>query len=154
MTPSMTGRFRSDFQLDFTLSDPYFYGSTVNARLDQNNPVYIWNDGHDVAGPGYMQVDLHGPLTNPKITNHSTNPDSWVTYNGAIADGDTVRLVVNRFTCEKVLPAGNQNRIQYISNYGSRWWVTLLPGTNKLELTSDTDTATGWADVSFRPPYV
>jgi hypothetical protein len=151
MAPTMTGRLRSEFQLDFTLADPYFYASTVTATVTSGFPTYVWNDGHDVAASGYMQVDLKGPLTNPKLINRSTDPDSWVQYNGFIAAGDTVRLTVNRFTCEKLLSSGNQNRIQYLSSFGARYWVSLLPGVNKLELQGG---GSGEAVVSFRPPYV
>lgn len=153
MAPSMTGRYRSDFQLDFTLADPFFYGGTVTATLTPGSTVHVYNDGHDVAANGYMQVDLVGPLKNPVIRNASTDPDSWVRYGGSIAAGDTVRLVVNRFTCEKVVPGGtNLNRIGLISSYGARWWVNMLPGCNQLKLT--TDGGSGHAEVSFRPPYV
>lgn len=151
MAPSMTGRYRSEFQMDFTLSDPYFYGAPVQFTLNPGLPLFVWNDGHDIVGPGYMQVDLQGPLSNITLSNLSTSPDSWVKYNTSIASGETIRLVVNRFSCERVLTPTNQNRVQYISNYGSRWWVTLLPGANKLQLTAS---GSGQAVVTFRPSYV
>lgn len=152
MSPTMTGRMRSEFQFDFTLSDPFFYGSTVSVTLNPGVIEHIWNDGHDVAASGYMQVDLQGPLNNVTLTNYSTEPDSWVKYNGAISAGDTVRLVVGRFSAEKVVTSGtNLNRIGLISSYGARWWVNLLPGSNVLKLTAD---GTGQAVLSFRPPYV
>lgn len=152
MDPTMTGRFRSEFQLDFTLADPYFYGSTVTATLKPSTNTYVWNDGHDVAANGYMQVDLVGPLSSPRITNFSTEPNSWVQYSGNIAAGETVRLVVNRFTCEKVVTGGtNVNRIGYLSSYGARWWVNALPGANKFWMNAS---GTGHAVLTFRPPYV
>lgn len=151
MDPSMTGRFRSDFQLDFTLSDPYFYGDTVAATLNVGSPVYIWNDGHDVAGSGYLQVDLYGRLINPRITNFATDPNSWVQYNGTIGVLDHLLMDVNRFQCYNVLTKANF--IGKVTSYGARFWVSLLPGVNKLELTADSG-STGTAVVSFRPPYV
>jgi hypothetical protein len=158
MAPAMTGRFRSEFQLDFTVADPYFYGSTVSVDLDDSDPVYVWNDGHDVAAPGFMQVDLYGPLTNPRITNLSTEPDSWVQYNGVIAAGEHIRYVVNRFTCEQVVSSGtNVNKVNNISYYGARWWVNMLPGANKIQMTyanSGVGTIHGTATIAFRPPYV
>lgn len=159
MSPAMTGRFRSEFQLDFTLSDPYFHQEDWNdVILNPTNDEFIWNDGHDVAGSGYMQVDLVGPLTNPVITNFSTAPDSWVKYTGTIPYGTTVRLITNKFTAEKLVSSGqNQNRIANITSYGARWWVSLMPGSNKLKLTADgfvSGIHIGYALVSFRPQYV
>jgi hypothetical protein len=151
MAPSMTGRMRSEFQLDFMLSDPYFYGSTVTVTMQPGENNYVWNDGHDTAGFGYVQVDLKGPLQYPRIINYATEPNSWVKYNGTIGSGETVRLVINRFTCQRVAPGTVQNRIQYISNYGSRSWLTLLPGANQLVLSSQ---GSGEAVLTFRPPYV
>ena len=59
--------------------------------------------------------------------------------------------MINRFTCERVVPGPAQNRIQHISNYGARSWVTLLPGANQLVLSSQ---GSGEAVLTFRPPYV
>lgn len=152
MAPSMTGRLRSDFQLDFTLADPYFYGSTVSITLNPGETVYVWNDGHDIAASGYMQVEISGYLDTPVITNMSTEPDSWVKYDGVIQLLETVQLVVNRFTAEQVKSSGNVNKVGQISSYGARWWVTLLPGMNKLKLTAAA--GDGQAVITFRPPYV
>lgn len=155
MQPAMTGRFRSEFTLDFTLSDPYFHGEpqvqfTATAGAA---PMFVWNDGHDVCGSGYMVVDLVGPLTNPALFNYSTNPDSWVKYNGTIASGQTVRLVTNKFTAEQLSSGGpNQNRIANMTSYGARWWLTLVPGSNKLQL--KTDSGSGHATVTFRHQYL
>jgi hypothetical protein len=153
MQPTMTGRYRAEFTMDFTLPEPYFYGNTtVSATLIPNTPVWVWNDGHDAAAPGYIQVDLYGPLINPAITNLSTNPDSWVRYMGTIPAGQQIRLTINRFSCEQIVSSGtNINKIANISNYGARFWVNVLPGTNKFELLS---AGTGHAVLSFRPPYV
>lgn len=158
MAPAMTGRYRSEHTYDFILADPYFYGSTVTATLKPATPQYVWNDGYDSVGSGYAQVDLVGPLINPVITNYSTEPNSWVKFTGTIATGQTMRLVINRFSCERVLASGNKNMIANISSYGARYWVNLLPGANKIGLTADgTYSASGsssYAAVSFRPPYV
>jgi hypothetical protein len=156
MAPAMTGRFRSDFQLDFTLPDPYFYGSTVTVDMDAGDTTYVWNDGHDIAGPGYMEIDLKGPLDNPILYNLSTDPQSWVRYNGVIKANQVVRLVVNRFSAELLVDSGNLNRVGLISNYGARYWLNMLPGANKLRLTTHpmVETIVGGCEIRFRPPYV
>lgn len=150
MDPAMTGRFRSDFQLDFTLADPYFYGDTVTVTLHPGDTAYVYNDGHDVAASGYLQVDMYGPIVHPKITNLSTNPDSWVQWNGTLHDGEHLQMVINRFQCIKV--TDNTNQIGKITSYGGRFWVSLLPGVNKIHL--DAASGSGSAVISFRPPYV
>lgn len=149
MDPAMTGRFRSDFQLDFTLADPYFYGNTVTTTLHPGDTAYVWNDGHDVAGSGFLQVDFYGTLTNPRITNLSTEPDSWVQYTGTIGSADHLVMVVNRFQMFNVLTQANF--VGKITNYGARFWVSLLPGMNKLQMTGS---GGGNAVLTFRPPYV
>lgn len=151
MAPTMTGRFRSDFQMDFILPDPYFYGETVTTTLECGDTRYVWNDGHDIAAHAYVQVDLVGPLTNPFLYNLSTDPATWVKFNGSIAAGDTVRLVCSRFSAEKIEASGNLNRVGQVSNYGSRFWVNLAPGPNKLKMTGS---GSGHAILSFRPPYI
>lgn len=150
MDPSMTGRFRSDFQLDFTLADPYFYGDTVTIDLSPGETAYVWNDGHDVAASGYLQVDFYGELVHPRITNYSTEPDSWVQFNGTIATGEQVEMVINRFQCQKV--TDHTNQIGKITSYGARFWVNLLPGANKIGLSAIS--GSGHAVITFRPPYV
>lgn len=164
MVPTMTGRFRSDFQLDFTCSDPFFYGDQVIARIDRSDSTssadttYVWNDGHDAVNSGYLTVDLVGPLASPQLTNESTAPNSWVKYSGQIPDGYMVRLNVQKFTAElmKTDTTGpHENVIGRIGNLGSRWWVNLLPGSNKFRLTSNPQLASyGYANVGFRHAYV
>jgi hypothetical protein len=152
MPPTMTGRYRSDFQLDFTLTDPYFYGGTVSTSMTDADDAWVWNDGHDIAAHAYVQIDLVGPLSWPRVLNLSTDPVSWVQYKGDIASGDTVRLVCSRFAAEKLDTPRNLNRVGLIANYGSRFWLPLLPGANKLKM--DARSGSGHALVSFRPPYV
>lgn len=154
MTPTMTGRTRSDFQLDFTLADPYFYGDPVTATIDRTAPVYVWNDGYDAAGHSGLTVDFNGPLVNPILTNLTTNPDSWIRVNMDIAAGYTVSVNVGRFSALSHVTgqAGPVvNRIATVSNGGARLWVNLMPGANKLQLTANS--GTGNAVLRFQPPY-
>lgn len=152
MDPAMTGRYRSDFQLDFTLADPYFYGDTVSVTMLPGETVYVWNDGHDVAAAGYVQVDFYGHLVNPRITNHSTEPDSWVQFNGTIGVADHILMEINRYQVYNALTQANF--IGKITSYGARFWVNLLPGANKIEFNCDAEPDSGRAVLTFRPPYV
>lgn len=156
MAPTMTGRTRSDFQLDLTLADPYFYGNVVTCDLAVGTPVYVWNDGHDVAAHNQVEVDFVGPLTNPVLTNQSTSPDTWVKYTGTVASGQTLTLVPGAFSARQhpngeAVTSTSPNKIGLISSYGARDWVNLLRGANKLLLTG---TGSGHATLRFRPPYV
>lgn len=152
MQPSMTGRYRAEFQMDFTLSDPFFYGDQRQVTLAPNTPLYVWNDGHDVAGPEWLTLDLVGPLDSPRFYNLSTDPDSWVGYNANIAAGETVQLRVYNYTCEQILASGNKNKIAYVTSYGASFWITLLPGPNQVRLTSFG--GNGHAVLKYRSPYV
>lgn len=150
MDPAMTGRFRSDFQLDFTMADPYFYGDRVDTTLTPGQPVYIWNDGHDVAASGYVNLDLYGPLVNPRVSNLSTSPDSWVQYNGTLSGSGHIAMDIARFSA--IDSVTKFSAIGRITSFGARFWVSLLPGINKIELTADS--GAGNAVLSFRPQYV
>lgn len=150
MTPSMTGRARSEFQMTFLLADPYFYGTQVTTPIPLSTPTVVTNAGHDAAAHAWMQVDLIGPLTNPKLTNATPTPDVWVAYTGSIAAGQTVTLDVG--ACTATCAVAPTNRINLISHSGSRYWMGLLAGTNTLTLTASA--GTGSAVVRFKPPYV
>src|SRR5262249_8311782 len=141
-----------EFSMDFTLSDPYFYGGNVSVTMSAGSYAYVWNDGYDVAASGYMQVDFYRPLYRPWLLNPSTQPDSWVRNHPGIAAGEQVRLVINRFACDQVAPS-TKNMIANITSYGARFWFNMLPGTNKLQFVNDKSTS-GYAVISFRPPYV
>lgn len=155
MAPQMTGRTRAEFQMDFLLADPYFYGAYVDVTLNAGDYVYVWNDGNDTAGHAVMEVDFIGPLLNPVLTNFSTEPDSWVKYTGYINPVKTVHLDVGRFLAT-IAPTNStvigDNVVGMISGYGARLWVNLLPGMNKLMLTATS--GTGHVELRFRPPYI
>lgn len=151
MAPTMTGRFRTDFQLDFVLPDPFFYGDTVTAELNPAEVIHVWNDGHDVAAHANVEVDLIGPLDHPRLTNYSMSPDAWVEYDGTIGAGKTVRLKIGDFTAAD--EQGN-NKIGFIRNYGNRFWFSLLPGHNRIGFVNSQANQSGKCVVRFRPPYI
>lgn len=156
MAPSMTGRTRADFQLDFTLPDPYFFGPPVAVSMPNSaNPVYVWNDGHDVANYSGVSIDFIGPLTNPVLTNLATSPSHSVKYTGTIPAGQTLTLVPGRFTASQHangVTSPYVNKIAGITNGGARQWINLMPGANKLTFTASS--GTGSCLLKFQPPYV
>lgn len=153
MAPTMTGRTRADFQMDFLMADPYFYGAKQSATLNPGGVSYVWNDGHDVAAHAGLSIQLVGPLTNPSLRNIITEPDQVLTYKGAIASGQTVTLNVGNFTAiaSSGIASTGKNRIANVSASGAQYWFNLLPGMNKISLTG---TGSGHAVITWQPPYI
>lgn len=148
MAPAMTGRTRSDFTMTLLLADPYYYGGQVTTPIPLDTPTSVVNRGHDIAAHNGVQVDLIGPLTNPRLTNSTPNPDVWVQLD-TVPAGQTVTLDVGAFTATR---SDGANVINDIVHSGSRWWMGLLSGANTLTLTADS--GTGSAVLRHQPPYV
>ncbi len=153
MPPTMTGRSRAEFQLDFTLADPYFYGPKVTKQFANQELAYLWNDAHDVAAHAGINIDFVGPLTNPFLSNISTQPDHYVKYNGTIPAGKIVTVHPGRYQAIEHDPdvSTGINRIARISNSGAERWFNLLPGANAVKLYG---VGSGHAVLSWQPPYV
>jgi len=151
MAPTMTGRTRSEFVVEFLLADPLFYGTqSTTSGIAIGSPTTITNPGHEVAAHYGVEVDLIGPLTNPRLTNSTPNPDVWVQYTGTISSGVTVRLNVTDFSATRL--SDSANVIAGISHSGARHWMGLLPGANSLTLTASA--GSGTATVRYYPPYL
>ena len=150
MAPTMTGRTRADFSLDLLLPDPYFYGPQVTVTLNRNTAVPVYNPGHDVAAYNHFEIDLIGPLTNPRITNSATAPDTWVQYTGTVAAGQTLHLDVGQYIATRAPSVANL--IGAITHAGARHWMGLQPKLNTLTLTAAS--GAGSAVLRYRPPYV
>jgi hypothetical protein len=148
--PKMTGRFRSEFNVELLLADPYFYGAQVTENFAVGTPVTVANPGHDVAAHNNFEVDLIGPLTNPRLTNSTPNPDVWVQYTGTVSSGQTLRLSIPNFTATRV--SDSANLIAGISHSGTRYWMALTPGNNSLTLTASS--GSGTAQLRYKPPYI
>lgn len=154
MPPTMTGRFRADFAMTLLMADPFFYGPEVEVPLVRGQPVSVVNPGHDVSAHTGLEVEFIGPLINPRLTNITADPNTWVQYNGPISTGQSVLCDVGAYQATR-LPAG-ANHINLIRHSGARHWMGLLPGTNSLSLTSGTAATGGYgnARLRYRPPYV
>lgn len=164
MAPTMTGRLRADFQMDFTLPDPFFYGATTTFTMNPGQTRYVWNDGHDVASYSGMTVKFVGPLHSPTLVNAQVSPSNVLKFNGNIGADFAVTLYVGQFRAfvhpkNQTPPVQTSagNRIQYVTSTGARTWFNLVPGSNHLGFsTADSSDAAngGHVEVSFRPPYV
>lgn len=158
MEPTMTGRTRADFVMDLLLADPYFYMPEVEVEIPYNTPTVVFNPGDEIAGEKYFQVDFNAPtfgaaLTNPKLTNSTSDPDVWFRFSRKIPDvpnnilAPTITFDVEDFQIEPAyLP------ISLVTHSGTQKWFGLLPGNNTVTLTSDA--GTGSATIRYRPPCV
>ncbi len=166
LEPSMTGRFRSTFTVDFMLADPFFYPQVdTTVRVDNagtaatpDELVTAKNPGDYNAAGRHMFIEFHGPLVNPVLQNATPVPDVGVGYTGSLSAAQVLTLDVRNFTArlnqqDNGQTTGNLNRVGYIGHSGSRYWFGLERGDNLLALTSDTATS-GYAVVKYRPPYL
>lgn len=147
LAPNMTGRTRADFAVDLLLADPYFYGSSVTSdHIDVGgSDVVVDNKGDDSTYYTGVYVDLVGPLTNPRLTNTSTNPDVWVEVSGSLTGTTTLDI-------GKYLIFPSSLPLNRVSHSGARSWFGLLKGNNSLSLTASA--GSGYAVVRFTPPFV
>lgn len=160
LEPTMTGRFRSTFNVELRLSDPFFYGpEIVSGPIGRGDTDVLYNPGDYVAAGRHMYIDLVGPLTKPELVNSTPVPDVKVRYTGTIADGQTVTLDIRAFTAtaaieEVFIPEDpvTRNRVGFINHSGTRYWFGLERGNN--DVTLNADAGTGHAIVRYRPPYL
>ncbi len=159
MAPTMTGRMRAEFAMDFTLADPYFYGTQYTAEMHVDDTIYVWNDGHDtvldnlIIQFGTAEVGTGGPpkLVNPRLVNTTAEPDLVLKYNGTLA-GHTVTVNVGSFTA---LTNTGANVIGTIGHTGGRHFFGLVPGLNRLRFVCDVGSnSSGFCKVTWRAPYV
>lgn len=158
LEPAMTGRTRATFTVDVKLADPFFWSTTdIEATINVGTPVTVANPGDFDAGHKNCTVEFHGPLTNPKLTNATPDPDVWVRYGAGISSGQSLTLNIEAFSAtasapEIGIPEYSLTRTGYISHSGAYNWMGLAKGNNTLTLTADS--GAGHAIVRFRAPYV
>lgn len=157
MQPTMAGRTRADFAVDFLLADPYFYGGVQAQTLAYNTAVSINNLGDANVGMGQQSgqggvpftIQLVGPLTNPTVTNSTNGVSVTVAY--TIGGGQSCTLDVLAYTA---LDQGNASHLGVVSHAGARPWMVLWPDINVLRLTSTNGGDTGHAVVTWQPGYL
>jgi hypothetical protein len=121
------------------LAVPYFFGAEITtANIERNIATVISSNADDIACWFNMEIDLVGPLTNPKLTNSTPTPDVWVKYTGAIGVGDKITLNCEDFTATR--ESDSENLISYISHGGKQYWMGLWPESNVFTLTADSGT--------------
>lgn len=133
----------ADLVVDFRLFDPYWYLVERSQQVDFGAGTQrVWNPA-TVERHYDNRVVMHGPLTTPRLTNHTLS--AWVEYGGSIGDGETVTLDSREMTA--VDDAGNS--VAADVSKSDRWWMELAAERNRFELTGDS--GSGRADVAWRP---
>jgi hypothetical protein len=158
MQPTMSGRTRADFSVDFLLADPFFYGQRINQQVGANASGTTFNPGDAATGfgqaPGQGGVPftilLRGPLTAPITLVNSTNGVT-VTVTQTITAGHSVVLDVMNYTAFTDTGASWLGNVQHS---GARPWLLIMPGNNVLSLSTGSGGDTGNATISFQPGYL
>lgn len=134
------------FTVDITMANPWWYGPQQVVSI----PSTI-NQPGDVEST-HMVITLHGPLTNPMVSNTSITPALAVWYNGTIGAGATVTLDTSAFTA---VDNGGNSVLGSLAHTGSMWWMLLEPGANIITLTNQAGGAvgSGTATITYSPPY-
>lgn len=108
------------------------------------NEVMVTNNGNYEAYPIFT---LYGPLTNPSLTNFTTNKTLNINY--TLADSSSY-IVIDCFLRTALLYPSKTNVRQYIS--GDFW--TMAIGSNTIRLSNVSVNPTGKCVVNFRDHYL
>lgn len=157
MQPS-GGPYRTTLDVDVRLAHPFFYGDLITTELDRDAETNIVNTGDWFAYSSRLAVDLIGPLTNPRVINTfapgSTRTPIYCGLTGVIGGGETVTLdVPNWIALSSTGTASTPvNRSGAIYSSGTKPWMLLARGVNRLKLTATA--GNGYARIRHRPPYL
>lgn len=153
VVPQMNSRTMARFDVPLRLAHPFFYGPQVSVTLTPGVAVTVSNPGDWDAWSRWLYVDLVGPLTAPRVTNSTPAVPVYCGLTGNVAAGETVTLDVREYLAlsARAGSATITNRTGEIYNSGTRPWVALARGANRLTLTAG---GSGHAVLRFRPPYL
>lgn len=135
------------FSVEFELADPFFYGTDLTSQTKAIGSTEVaWTHSNPGTAPVTKAViTLNGPLDSPRLEN--LDNEIWLKYQGAIAAGETVVINTADFTCEK----DGVNMISAIKHGGDAYWLTLEPGDNSMEVT--TQETGGSIEIEYYPAY-
>lgn len=137
----------SKFSLEFSLPDPFFYGTTKETDLITSVGLdNYWIHSNSGSAPVYNAViTLSGPLEMPKLINIDRN--IWIQYQGTIETGQTVTINTKDFTCLK----DGVNMISAVKHSGDYTWMILDSGNTQMQLT--TQFTGGSVKIEYYPSY-
>jgi phage-related protein len=152
--PLETERITATFArcvVQFTLSDPLFYSSdlsTDNTTTISATDTAMVVDNIGTAEMRDPTILLSGPLANVTI---STTDSISLTYTGSISSSDTVTIgTLNGEYYATHSATGSV--IGNVAHSGASALLVLQPGTNNLQVA--TDTTGGTVKISFYPPFL
>jgi hypothetical protein len=152
LVPAMTGRTRATFDVPIRLAHPFFYGDARSTEpISVAETTTIVHPGDYAAFSRNLYIDLHGPLSAPRVTNTSPARSVYCGLSGTVAAGETLTLDVGNYLALSTTAAGTRNRTGEIYQSAYRPWLALQRGANSLTLTGG---GTGYARVRWRPPYL
>ena len=132
LVPTMNGRARAVFTVDFVLADPYFYTPIVSTTLTTGT-VSLTVEGDDITRA--ITAEFAGARQFPKIKNNTLNVE--FEYYLDLSSGDTAVVDVKKFK-STTTPSGVAafTSSASIRHSGSPFWMELNPGVNSLTLSS------------------
>jgi hypothetical protein len=132
LNPKMDGQQRAAFTVDLYLADPYFYSAVEVETLSASETVTL--EGDDVTRA--VTFEIVGARDSPTIRNDTL--DVQFQYNADIPTLDQVDIDVKAYTSTTYPDGGSAfNSAGSILHSGSPSWFMLRPGTNLIEVTSD-----------------
>lgn len=142
----VAGGTRATFSVSMRLADPFWYLPEETLTIDSTGATLI-HPGTAIAQR--MVITFTGPLTFPRLTNTTTGVS--VRLNRSIDAGVSVELDTDLFTA---VDSAENNLIASVFQYGSDWWMELLPGENELTLENSNggSVGAGSVTVTYRPP--
>lgn len=142
------GEYQARITADLLLSEPFYLESEVAVPLTPGVAVVVTNGGD--AATTEVVIDFDGALSNPRVTNQTTNPDVWVKVGTSVAAGDTVTVDVEETTVTR--ESDGANLIGALTHSGSRAWFGLARGANTILL--EADSGTGTATLRYRAKWM
>lgn len=133
--------------VDFTLADPYLYGTDVIVTgAIPTSPTDLAISHPGTVRGGKIVLDFTGPIANPRVTNVGNG--QYVEALVTVAAGKHLVIDVAAFTATN----DGANAIGSIRHSGAYRFLELDPGAQTLRVTATTPG--GSLSVTFSPPYL
>lgn len=136
------------FTVTMLMCDPFWY-LPEEIEVITGAGVVLNNPGTAIAQK--LSIKFTGPLTFPRLTN--TTLGVMVRLNRTLGVGEEVTLDTDLFTA---VTETSNNAISSVFQYGSDWWMELIPGNNTLTLDNSNGGALGAGSVTltYLPPSI
>lgn len=118
--------------VDFLMTDPWWYGATVapGATTINASPKSLTLTDPGTILTNRLLLDIVGPITNPRVTNSTTN--TWVEVDQVVGSG--IHLLIDCYAFTALLAGVDVTGS--LSHAGDVPYLTVAPGANTLVVTS------------------